>query len=129
MALNSKYGGLNYEGVDSKNASFNIAASVVEGNVLGASTTAGTLGLGSDGGEIIGFLKNMDADRVGNVALRGSGEIITAVRNGTINSGNAGLTALAVDGAGKVKAGSGTTTFYVIGQQTVDSVTYITFIL
>jgi hypothetical protein len=129
MALPSVYGALNFEGLDSKNASFNIAASVVEGDVLGASATAGTLGFGSDGGELVGYLKNMDADRVGNVALVGSGEIVTAVRTGTINSSNAGWTMLAVDGAGKVKAGTNTRTFYVIGQQTVSSVTYITFIL
>ena len=126
----SKIGGLMFSGQSANGVSFNVEAAVAEGDAVTTTTTAGTLGRGSDGDEIVGLVDRDEGDNVANVKLRGCGKVVTAKRAGAINSGNPGAAvALAVDGAGLVKAGTGTSEFIVIGSTTVDSVDYVTFVL
>ena len=119
------YGSLKFAGQQDE-VSFNLEEAVEEGDAVTSTSTAGTLGRGSDGGELIGVVLRKEADNVGAVAMAGSNKVVTVPRSGAISLGRQ---ALAVNGSGLVKAGSGTAEFIVIGTQTYDSVDYVTFIL
>jgi flagellar hook assembly protein FlgD len=124
--MKDDYGSLKFAG-QAGEASFNLEAAVVDGDAVTVTATAGTLGRGSDGGELLGIAEKIEGDDVGTVILKGSGRVVTAVRTGAISVGYVGLQ---VDGTGKVKAAASTQAkFFVIGTKTFNSVTYVTFVL
>jgi hypothetical protein len=120
------YGSLKFAGQQGE-VTFNLEAAVQIDDAVTSTATAGLLGRGADGGEIVGVVFHKSPDLVGTVYTKGSNRVVTCVRNGAIALG---FVALQVDGAGKVKAGgAGLSKFHVIGTKTYNSVDFVTFIL
>lgn len=120
------YGSLKFAGQQGE-VTFNVEEAVQTDDAVTSTATAGLLGRGADGGEILGVVFHKSVDNVATIYTKGCNRVVTCVRNGAIALG---LTALQVDGTGKVKTGgAGLSKFHVIGTKTYNSIDYITFIL
>lgn len=103
-----KIGGIEYGGQWGSALSFTLASGAVVGDAV-TQTAAGEAGRGADNGELLGMVATKDDDLKGAVLIKG---IQVLPKTGAIS---AGYVALAVNGAGLVKAGTTQKKFWVIG--------------
>ncbi len=88
-----------------------VAAGALEGDAVTGTATAGTVGRGAAGDRLLGKLEKVEPDSVGTVLTEG---VITFELNGALAPG---MKQLAVDGAGKIQAGSAGPFYWVISVQ------------